>query len=472
MATALIDNATITAVQRIAGQAPTRSTDSIDVDLVAFENYIQARLFYDDLVVIDDYLPQHREARRAAFPHLSYLALDDLKLREIGAVADAAADAIHPKIQGGDFVNPEFRSLFEMLQTHMVCTWDISSSIYHLNLKVLAAGGTEEFSKYGAVATAIFQELSDASSIGRRVTGSVELVDRFGNPIRKGYTVPGAKWGSGESGPPSGAIQAFAASLVWVANRAMYYTLAAAHLKADAFLYPIRQAYQQHYMAQTFRYDLSFPKRLVTQFSSALSRDVAEIHNGGALAVSAVDLPVFSAWLANSCGDPVAALRAVEDIRLQQDFVGAREQITELRELYNEGGIEQANKRIEKMTSRIKGVSDAMREKYSIKTRQGVPLTRLVSVYNAFAALKGLPQLPRIDINIKLPAFLRDLRRDVGFAAIYRNIVNDLGTFGALGEIRDVLGRRVVVPEDAVAYAPKPEDPRYRHSHSKFKSPM
>ncbi|MDP2195304.1 MAG: hypothetical protein Q8J72_04875 [Rhodocyclaceae bacterium] len=472
MASALLDNATLTAVQRITGQAPTRSSDSVDVDLVAFENYIQARLFYDDVVVIDDYLPQHREARRAAFPQLGYVTSEDFKLQELSAAADAASDAIHPKIQGGDFANPEFKALFKLLQTHMVCTWDISSSIYHLNLKVLAARNTQDFDKYGAVATAMFNELSDASRSGRRIKNDVELVDRYGNPIGNGYTIPDAKWGNGESGPPSGAIQAFSASLVWVANRAMYYTLAAAHLKADVFLYPIRQAYQQHYLAQNFKYDANFPKRLVSQFSATLSRDIAEIHNGGTLAIGAVDLPVFSAWLANSCGDPVAALHALEDIRLQNEFVEAREQVSELREIYNDGSISDANKKIGKMTASISKVSAAMREKYSIKTQQGVPLTRLVTVYNAFALLKGLPPLPKIDLSVKLPQFLRDMKREVGFSAVYRNIMNDLATFGALGQVRDVLCRRVELEDNAVAYTPKAEDPKYRHAHSKFKSPM
>jgi hypothetical protein len=472
MTTALLDNATLTAVQRIAGQAPSRSLDSVDVDLVAFENYIQARLFYDDIAVIDDYLPHHREARRAAFPHLAYVVPEDFKLNELSAVADAASDAIQPKIQGGDFANPEFKALFQLLQTHMVCTWDISSSIYHLNLKVLAGRGTQDFDKYGAVATAMFHELSDASRSGRHIKNDVELVDRYGKRIGDGYSVPDAKWGSGESGAPSGAIQAFTASLVWVANRAMYYTLVAAHLKADAFLYPIRQAYQQHYLAQNFKYDADFPKRLVSQFSTTLSRDVAEVHNGGALAIGAIDLPVFSAWLANACGDPVAALHALEDIRLQREFVEARAQVSELREVYNDGSILDANKKIGKMTANISKVSAAMREKYSIKTQQGVPLTRLVTVYNAFAILKGLPTLPKIDLSVKIPQFLRDMKREVGFSAVYRNIMNDLATFGALGQVRDVLGRRVELEENAVAYTPKAEDPRYRHAHSQFKSPM
>jgi hypothetical protein len=472
MASALIDNATLTAVQRIIGQATSRSKDAVDVDLVAYENYVQARLFYDDLIVIDDYLPQHRGARHAAFPHLSYINPDDFQIRDIAQTADKAAQEIHPKIKGGNFANPEFKSLFELLQTQMVCTWDISSSVYHLNLKVLAAQGSDEFEKYGAVATAMFQELTDARNSGNRINNQVELLDRFGKPIQKGYIVPDAKWGSGESGPPSGAIQAFTAALVWVANRSMFYTLTAAHLKADIFLYPIRQAYQQHYLAQSFKYDTNIPRRVVTQLSSTLAQDVAEVHNGGLLSAGGIDLPVFSAWLANQCGDPAAALHALEDIRQQKEFVEAREQVSELREICNDGSLVESNKKIAKMASRIAKVSASMREKYSIKTRQGVPLTRLVTVYNAFASLKGLPPLPKMDLSVKIPQCLRDMKREVGFAAIYRNVMNDLATFGSLGEARDILGKRVVLDPKAIAYSPKSEDPRYRHAHSSFKSPM
>src|SRR5258708_4894493 len=120
MASAVLDNATITALQRITGQAPSRSKEAIDVDLAAFENYVQTRLFYEDLLVVDDYLPQHREARRIAFPHLSYVDPEQFKLKELATIANAASDAIHPKIQGGDFANPEFKALFQLLQTHMV----------------------------------------------------------------------------------------------------------------------------------------------------------------------------------------------------------------------------------------------------------------------------------------------------------------------------------------------------------------
>ncbi|MFP3480958.1 hypothetical protein SB780_39560, partial [Burkholderia sp. SIMBA_057] len=77
MTYALIDNSTLTAVQRLTGQAFTESRDSVDTDIVAFENYILAILFYDRLVAVDDYIPAHRDARIASFPDITFLSKSD-----------------------------------------------------------------------------------------------------------------------------------------------------------------------------------------------------------------------------------------------------------------------------------------------------------------------------------------------------------------------------------------------------------
>lgn len=472
MTTALIDNATLTGVQRILGQATSRSKDSLDVDLVAFENFVQARLFYDDLIVIDDYIPALREARRAAFPQVTHIDPSAFGLQQIANQADTISANIRPKIQGGSFANADFQALFELLQSHMVCTWDIGGSIYHLTLKVLAEEGSQEFQKYGSVATAIFQELGDAKNAGHWLKPNIELVDQFGNPITPDYRVPAARWGNGVTGEPSRAIAPFVASLVWVANRAIFYSLAAAHLKADSFLYPIRQAYQQHYIAQRFQYHLDFPRRLVGQVSTALCRDVAEVHTAGSPGLAACDLPVFSAWLAQQCGDPSAAIYALEEIRMHQPFVEARAQLNELHEAFHDQSLAHGNRRLDKLTTAVQRVSASMREKYSVKTRQGVPLTRLVTVYNALGGLAGLPPLPEIDLKVPLPPFLRDMRREVGFCAVYRNVMNDLAAIASMGELHDVMSRRVEIDPKAAAYTPKAESPRYRRSHSSFKSPM
>jgi hypothetical protein len=142
------------------------------------------------------------------------------------------------------------------------------------------------------------------------------------------------------------------------------------------------------------------------------------------------------------------------------------------RELYLDKTILDANKKAAKLAAHLTRVSSAMREKYSVKTRQGIPVTRLVAIVNAFAPWSGLPPLPKVGVSVPVPHWLRDLRRERGFCAIYRNVASDLATFGSLGELRDVLSKRVVIDEQLRAYSPKSEDPRYRFAHSEFKSPM
>ena len=138
MAYALIDNATLTAVQRLTGRVKTKSTDSVDTDIVALENLVQAILFYDDLVAIDDYIPAHRKERIAAFPFIRFLDANNYNLGEISNSAAKIAANLRPQIRGGEFADEDFKNLLDLLQTHVICTWDISSSIYFLTLKVIA----------------------------------------------------------------------------------------------------------------------------------------------------------------------------------------------------------------------------------------------------------------------------------------------------------------------------------------------
>ncbi len=50
------------------GQIKTKSKDSVDTDIVALENLVQAILFYDRIIAIDDYIPKYKDERTSAFP--------------------------------------------------------------------------------------------------------------------------------------------------------------------------------------------------------------------------------------------------------------------------------------------------------------------------------------------------------------------------------------------------------------------
>ena len=470
---ALIDNATLTAVQRLTGEALSKTDDSVDVDIVAFENFVQATLFYDRLVAVDDYIEAYRDARKAAFPEIAFLDKDGYKFTELEEVAGREASKLRPKIQGGEFVNQDFRNLIELLQTHIVCTWDINSSVYHLTLKSLS-DNPEGFSKYGNIAAAIFSELTDASESGHRSSSDVELVDRYGQPITKGYLVPGAKWNNGgeSTGEASAAIKAFVASLVWLANRSIFYCMAGRHLQADTFLYPIRQAYQQNYLSQTCNYGFDYARHIVNEFSSSVAESVIEIHHAGLTATTGLKLPVFSAWLAKETGDPAQIVAAARQVRDAPEFVEVRAQLREVRRLFDEAGVAEANEAVTKIMRDIQRGSNDIRIKYGIQTRQGIPITKLVQVYNSYAALRGLPQVPDLGLKVPVPEFLANLQQPRGFRVAYRNLTSDLATVWSLGAARDILGSRVIKEKNTRAYNPKQEQPRYRNVHSEFKSPM
>lgn len=472
MTYALIDNSTLTAVQRVTGQILTKSRDSVDTDIVALENLVQAILFYDNIVAIDDYIPKYRDERLASYPFITFLNGKDYGIDAFENKAAEKAAEIKPEIRGGEFANADFKELISLLQTHMVCTWDISSSVYYLTLKGLVAPNSPEFDKYGNIAAAIFGELNDATETGSRTSGQVSLIDRYGNPIADGYKVPGARWGDGTTGGATGAIGAFVAALVWLANRSIFYSITAKYLHADTFLYPIRQAYQQHYISSACGYGQDHSRRLVEHFSTSLGGDLIEINNAGLATSTAIDLPIFSAWLARETGDAAAIVNTAIQIREEPEFSEAREQLRAIRNSFDTDDMAQANKVAAKIISDIGKSSAAIRTKYGIQTPQGIPITRLVQVYNSYAATSSLPTIPEWDLKIPLPEFLRDMRKHAGFNAIYRNISNDLSSVWALGEARDILGARVVIDENARAYNPKSEAPEYRNAHSPFKSPM
>lgn len=64
MTNAIIDNSTLTAVERVIGSIPVAPRYDLSGDLSAFESYLSTLLFYDQPVRVDDYKEELSEARR------------------------------------------------------------------------------------------------------------------------------------------------------------------------------------------------------------------------------------------------------------------------------------------------------------------------------------------------------------------------------------------------------------------------
>lgn len=470
MSYALVDNASLTAIQRVMGQVVVKNPDTVNGDLMALENLLQALLFYDELICIDNYKEQFRDDRRNQFDFIDFLSPIDFELERIEEKAESEASNIRPVICGGEFVDDDFRQLLDLLKLNMVCTWDLRSSVYYLTMKMLGQPNTPEFYKYSEISSAIFNELADAGSTLGRWDQNVRLVGSDGHVHTKKEMEKAARTHNRGMGGTSRALDMFIASLNWIAYKVIYYSLVAKYFKADTFIHPIRHAYQIHWMRKTGAYGHDFTSKLLHALSNKISTSVSEIVDNGRSAAISIEIPIFSAWLTAQTGDIRDVIPAARDLRKTQNFQEIRGLLREIRIAYDESGLAEANKSVEKWKKQLDKASKNLKKIYGLDTGQGIQGSFLIKIYNSYAAVKGLPQFPEFNFKIPLPEFIRS-NQSQSFSNLYKDIANELTSIERLGGIRDTMASRFVI-DDTEYVQPKTESPEFRRYASEWKLPM
>ena len=473
MSYALIDNATLTGVQRLMGEIPLRSRDVVEGDIGALENLIHGILFFDHVVAIDDYKEEFRSARRERFDFVRFLGPDEYGLPGVIAAAEGASSALEPTIAGGEFADGDLRPLLVRLRMQMVCTWDMASSVYYLTMKLLGAPDEEELAKYGRLQAAIFGELQDLFDSNGSYDPSADLVDSRGKPVRAGTNLIRDKkeW---PTGGMSKQLQAFVASLRWLAYRTTFYALAAEHLRGDLLLYPARQAYHLHFMEKTARYSSDFVAAIVKALDGRTTESVEAVIAANRPSRIDMSVPIFAAWLVDQTGDVKSVISAARELREADAVVTAREQFREIRNLFDEDDVAAASARAQGLIDELDKVLAIIRERYGLDTPQGPTIADTTRVVNPVIAAMGSPPIPDIGRSRSLlPTWLKERWPRKGVGAVYRDVARDLTVFPRLGRLRDLLGAAVdVETHDATVTRPKVEDPRYRGRSSWWKMPM
>lgn len=470
MSYALIDNASLTAVQRVMGEVVVRTPDTVNGDIAALESFVQAVLFYDDLVCLDNYKEEHRAGREKRFSFVKFLDPKSFKLEEVETKAAQEAANIRPEIRGGEFVNDDFRELLHLLKMNMVCTWDLRSSVYYLTMKMLGQPNTEEYAKYSELSAAIFNELSDVGDTRGRWSTEVELYSSAGIKHTLAAMTKAANEAKRGLGGTTRSLEMFIASLNWLSYKTIYYSLLARTLHADTFLHPIRHAYQLHWMKKSGAYGHDFTAKLIETLQEDIKGSVAAIVDGGRSATLSFDVPVFSAYLVQHAGDVRGVVDAALELKRASDFEEVRGMLREIRHAFDDQGLKEANRSIQKWTRELEKASAHLRQAYGVETAQGISLSKIARVYNAAATVAHLPQVPEVDAQLPWPDFLR-WKRDSGFVNVYKDIVQELTSVERLGGLRDLLAARFEIDEERYV-PPKTEDPRFRQAASEWKLPM
>lgn len=467
---ALVDNSTLTGIQRLLGQVPIKNKLVIDMDVLCLESLLQAILFYDRIIMIDDYKESYRVSRHKAFPELMPVGSDVLNLDQLLSSTQSIASNIVPCVEAGRFTDGDFKPFFELLKMHTTFTWDMSGSAYFLTQKILAGVGGVDVEKYSRLSSAIYSELLDRSRVDS-VSGegnSVTLLDHKGQPITSGYSIIDKNGESKSAGVPH-LVAAFFDGLNWLAFRTIFYTLAANNLGVDLFLHPIRQAFQPNFLVKLNQEDPSVFKPLIDAMNDAANTSINTISGKVNPFVTKHQLPLFVRWFAEKVGSPDKYIEYAYQLRQEQPFVQARQRLITLEECVGDGTFtSKANNLILDVSRSLEGIVS----KYGASTSQGVSLSSLITLWNIGAMLKPLPKAPNVDLRIKQLEFMKHLIPQKGFKAVYRSVVGDLSQVSRLGKYHEVVSSKVVLDENASEYFVKEEAVRFARMKSGWKVPM
>jgi hypothetical protein len=469
---ALIDNSTLTAIQRLLGDITVKNKAITDMDILAYESYIEAILFFDEIICIDDYKKEYRASRVKYFPNIKFIdkAIFDYDAYEKQALI--IADSMVPKIESGEMSEKTFSDFFKLLRMNMIFTWDMSSSIYYLTQKMLQIDGGIELAKYDKLNTAIYEDLIvKRRTDARIVKNSFILKDARGEINPKKHTVID-KSGKQVEAHLSKQVLTFLSGLNWLAQRTIFYTLIGNYLHADLVLHPIRQSFNVNILSKLYSIPNAKLKPLIDAMNNETNKAISKIIGLTEPCVISNKIPLFLLWLVNKTEDPLKIIDEAFELRNTDLFVQSRNKLRELCAIIELGENKKYISEGNKIVTEIEDLMKKMITKYNIGGEKGVSISKFISFWNISALLTKWPQLPDLDFKIKGLEFMKHIIPLKGFRGIYRSLIEDLSAIERLGKYHDLLSSKIVLDKEASFYPPKVELPKYRKFKSDWKIPM
>ena len=132
----LVDNATLSGVERITGVSGTLNLNYTDNDILCLEKLVTAILFSDKLIGVDDYKDEYRAKRLKNFDFIDFSKIDQTVYQSLANDAAKFARNMTFSFEGakpaGDVV-----SFFEALRIDPQLRWDVWISSEYLTLSFL-----------------------------------------------------------------------------------------------------------------------------------------------------------------------------------------------------------------------------------------------------------------------------------------------------------------------------------------------
>jgi hypothetical protein len=468
---ALLDNSTLTGVQRLLGQISIKNKAAIDMDILCLESVLEAILFYDFISVVDDYKPQYRASREANFPKFITLSPENFPYDTSLTHAKNITESIVPKVEAGQFTDDDFKPFFDLLRMNVIFTWDMASSQYWLTQKMLEGVGGIDLEKYSILSSAIRFELTDKlrSKPEKEISDKLILADGKRRRIKTNGLDLVEK--SKENAGIAHSAASMFAGLNWLAFRTMFYTVTASNLGVDLFLHPIRQSFQVNFFSKLNQQEPSTFKPLIDALNEQANSTINQILTTSQPFITQKPIPLFVTWFAQKIGDPAKFIEAAYELRETQPFMEARQKLIELESLVkndNAKFVVEANKLVREIDKTL----DTIASKYYANTEQGLSSSNLIMLWNLSTIATKLPMIPEFDIKIPQLEPLKHFLPQKGFKTVYRTLISDLTQVSRLGSLHEKITSRVVLDDEAHYVFEKTENVRFKNYASSWKLPM
>lgn len=418
--TVLIDNATLSGVERLIGESQTLNLNNIDNDILCLEKLITAILFSDSVLSVDDYKEEYRSKRLRQFNFINFLKIDSQTYADLSKDAADFAQSMTFSLDGskpaGDVV-----SFFESLRIDPQLRWDIFVSSEYLTLSLLVRD--TRYVRYETAIDSVFRNESAnadaviAKSIPTKISVKghpeisdiKELVRAFAseNPNYKGDST----WSL---------LNRCIFGYGWAAERSHFYNAVAAKNGADAFLAPLRDAFCE----SCYRIDAgSQINSLLERLKSTSQETIAKIVDPSGYAKFAMRLPFFTAHLISICDNPKQCIDQALQMRNNGDFRDCRVILHNLNHLTTQDRYAEVNSILELLTQSC----NSLMKKFGVSTENGLQASLSLG-------LTG----PNVGIGIKLDKLFAPYRNRP-FTRVFRNIAQDMLNVERLGGLYEKL---------------------------------
>lgn len=417
----LVDNATLSGVERILGVSQTKNLNNISNDILCLEKLVTAILFSDDLIGIDDYKDEFRATRLKNFDFIQFQKIDKNTYRALATDAAAFARSMTFSLEGakpaGDVV-----SFFESLRINPQLRWDIFVSSEYLTLSLLVDDTRDTF--YERSMDSVFRhEDTDHGLVGI----DTDHKPNFSHGQRASIKDVKALVHALSSGNPqfagAGGIHALERVLFgygWAAERSYFYNAVAQIENADVFLAPLRDAFCESCYRIDYPSDVSgLLESLKMKSQDALSAILTPSGRSN----FAVRLPFFTAYLISKTDNPKQCIDLALSMRSDTNF-------QDCRTIFHNLDHVTATDRVKEINGILRFLDEScsnLMKKYAVSTENGLQ----------FSLSLGLTGV-NVGVGTKLSQLFRDYKNRP-FSRVFRNIAQDMLNVERLGGLHEKL---------------------------------